>query len=454
MTRGKLLAYRVALALALTVPLCRADHVKLKPGFNMFSKEQDVQLGREAAAQVAQQLPIVRDQEIVRYVQEIGRKLSSQPKAENYPYSFQVVNDTAINAFALPGGPTFVNTGLIRAAENEAQIAGVMAHEIAHVALRHGTNQASKANLLQLPAMIAGSIAGGGGSLLGQLAQMGIGLGANSVLMKFSRSAEREADLLGTQLMAGAGYDPLQLARFFEKLEAQGGRGGPEFLSSHPNPGNRRQAIEEEVRTLSRRTYTTNSPQFQRAQQLVASIPPAARGANIGSADRSVGDTRPTGALKEYRGRAFSISYPGNWEAFGEPDSGMVTLAPRQGIVQARDGSSAIAVGAVLSFFVPRYNDGNVDLERETRDLIAQLQSSNPTMRAAANPRRVKVGGRNGLSTTLSSASPLGGDEVDLLVTAARPEGLFYCVLIAPRSDFDQVRGAFDQMIASIRFPR
>jgi hypothetical protein len=440
--------------LALAMLPAKADHVQLKPGFNLFSKEQDVQLGREAAAQVQQQMPIVRDQGIVSFVEQIGRKLASQPKAGGFPYSFQVVNDPGVNAFALPGGPTFVNTGLLKAAENEAQVAGVMAHEIAHVALRHGTNQASKANLIQLPVMIAGGIAGGSGSLLGQLAQLGVGLGANSVLLKFSRGAEREADLLGAQLMAGAGYDPMELARFFEKLESQGGARGPEFLSSHPNPGNRRGAIAEEVRTLPRRNYTSGTGRFGDVQRLVAGLPAAPRGGRgaVSSADRTAGGARSEGGFREYRGRAFSISYPSNWDAYGDPDSGMLTVAPRQGIVQARDGSSAIGYGATLSFFVPHHGDGRVDLERETRDLIGQLQSSNPSMQVNGQARRIRVGGQNGLSIPLYSSSPLGGEEVDLLVTTARPEGLFYCVLIAPRSEFDTSRALFDQMIRSIRF--
>jgi hypothetical protein len=436
------------------VTLVRADHVKLKPGFNMFSKEQDVQLGREAAGQVEKQMPIVRDSQITSYVQGIGKKLASQPQADNYPYTFQVVNDPGINAFALPGGPTFVNTGLLRAAENEAQVAGVMAHEIAHVALRHGTNQASKANLIQLPAMIAGSLAGGGGSLLGQLAQLGIGLGANSVLLKFSRSAEREADLLGAQIMSRAGYDPIEMARFFEKLEAQGGSSGPEFLSSHPNPGNRRQAIQEEIRTMPRRTYTASgNGNFRQVQQLAASLPKPAQAA-VASADCTT-RVPVSGGLREYRGRAFSISHPSNWEAFGDPNSGMLTLAPREGLAQTRNGTYAVGFGAVASFFIPRHDDGRVDLERETRDLLAQLQSSNPSMHVESDARRIRIGGQNGLSMLLSSDSPLGnGAEVDLLVTAARPEGLFYSVLISPRSDFNEARGVFEQMVQSIRFAK
>ena len=224
---------------------------ELRPGFNLFSKEQDIQLGKEAAEQIAKEYVIVDNPELSRYVENLARKLWTQPEADKYPYSMRVVHDDTINAFALPGGPMFVHTGLIKAAENEAQLAGVLAHEISHVALRHGTNQVSRANLIQLPALLAGALAGSGGGMLGQLAQLGIGLGANSLLLKYSRSAERDADLLGARIMSRAGYNPIEMARFFEKLEAEGGQRIPQFLSSHPNPGNRVKAVEEEIRPVS-----------------------------------------------------------------------------------------------------------------------------------------------------------------------------------------------------------
>ena len=183
----------------------------------MFSVEQDIQLGKEAAQQVAQQYPVVQNQSLQNYIRRVGERLASQPDAQGFPYTFTLLHDQSVNAFALPGGPTFVFTGLLREADNEAQLAGVLAHEISHVKLRHGTNQASKANLIQLPAMIAGGMLGDG-SILGQLAQLGIGLGANSVLLKYSRDAERQADALGARIMAQAGYNPIEMGRFFEKL--------------------------------------------------------------------------------------------------------------------------------------------------------------------------------------------------------------------------------------------
>jgi predicted Zn-dependent protease len=259
--------------------LCLAQVRPPKPGFNLFSKEQDVQLGREYAAEVEKQFRVVSDAGLTAYVNDIGKRLVRSPHAGEFPYFFKVVADDSINAFALPGGPMYIHTGLIKAAENEAQLAGVMGHEISHVALRHGTNQASKQNLLQLPAMLAAGKMGGG--LAGQLAQVGLGLGANSLFLKFSRSAESQADYNGALILHDAGYNPIEMARFFEKLEAEGGSRGAlaQFFSSHPNPGNRRQALETLIRQLPGRAYTAaDGAAFRRAQESAARAPaPAPR---------------------------------------------------------------------------------------------------------------------------------------------------------------------------------
>src|SRR3989442_10142349 len=238
----RILSY-VILTTALVGAACAARQPgsALKPGFNLFSKEQDVQLGREASQQVLQQYEVVQNPFLENYLRTVGQRLAATPQARDggFPFTFTLLNDASINAFALPGGPMFVFTGLLNAVDNEAQLAGVMAHEMSHVILRHGTNQASKANLLQIPAVLAGAALGRGGSMMGQLAQLGIGLGFNSVLLKFSRTDESQADAMGAHIAAEAGYNPLEIARFFEKLEASAGSRGPEFLSDHPNPGNR-----------------------------------------------------------------------------------------------------------------------------------------------------------------------------------------------------------------------
>ncbi len=423
-----------------------------KPGFNLFSKDQDIKLGKEAAAQVEQQMEVIKNPTLQAYIERIGSRLASQPQAGGFPYTFKVVNDPSINAFALPGGPTFVNTGLIAAADNEDQLAGVMAHEISHVALRHGTNQATKANFIQLPAMLAGAVMGNS-SLLGQLAGAGIGLGANSVLLKFSRSAESQADLNGAQIMANAGYNPIEMARFFEKLEAQGGHSGPQFLSDHPNPGNRMKAIQDEIRNMPQKDYTASAnSNFKQVQAIVKGLPPGKTKALSNTLTPSA-DTAPSGQLKEFKGKSFSIAYPSNWEVFGESDGNAVTIAPRSGLAKDANGQVQIGYGLMASFYIPQGRD-RTDLNQDTAGLLQQLRQSNPGLELE-NPkgRTIKVNGQDAMVTPMYSQSPYKGEtEHDTLVTVARPEGLFYMIFIAPAKDEQKLQSTFDNMVRSLRF--
>jgi predicted Zn-dependent protease len=270
--KQKAAAALIASLIAIGTPALGQHQHNFEPGFNLFSKQQDVQLGQESAAQVRKQMTVIQDPVLTEYVNRVGKRLtaSRETQESGFPFTFEVVADPSINAFALPGGPMFINTGLLRAVDNEAQLAGVMGHEMSHVILRHGTNQASKRNLIQLPAVLAAQMAGNG-SMAGQLAQLGIGLGANSVILKFSRTAESQADLMGSHIMSEAGYDPQEMARFFHKLNAQGGH-GIQFLSDHPNPDNRERAIQQEARALPQNNYGSETGEFRRMKDAVAKI--------------------------------------------------------------------------------------------------------------------------------------------------------------------------------------
>ena len=192
---------------------------------NKYKPEQDVQLGREAAAEVRKQYPVVTDSALAGYLDRLGKRLVTAAPAElNNPifgYSFTPVNLKEINAFALPGGPMFVNRGMIEAATGEGEVVGVMAHELSHVLLRHGTANATKAQnfqLGQLAGAIAGAVVGGGwGQVISEGSQFGLG----TAMLKYSREYEKQADLLGAQIMARAGYDPRDLGRMFETIQKQ-----------------------------------------------------------------------------------------------------------------------------------------------------------------------------------------------------------------------------------------
>ena len=262
------------LILVCSLPSCsvRRNPAQIpKPGFNLFSREQDIEIGKAAAAKVANQYQIVSDPWLQDYIASIGTRLASRGLADDYPYSFKLINGKQVNAFALPGGPVFLFSGLVNFSDNEAQIAGVLAHEISHVALRHGTNQLSKTQLFQLPALFAGAALGSG--TLGQIVDSGLGLGLNGLFLRYSRDDESQADALGARIMAAGGYDPVEMARFFEKLENKADSGVPEFLSDHPSPGNRADEVSAVVRTLAPRSYRYRTGKFARAKQRIHQLP-------------------------------------------------------------------------------------------------------------------------------------------------------------------------------------
>ncbi|MCW5978179.1 MAG: M48 family metalloprotease [Bryobacteraceae bacterium] len=440
-------ARRSLLALCLVLAACAARQPgdPLRPGFNVYSKEQDIELGRQAAAEIVKQVDVVDNRELQNYISQLGQRLAQQPESGGYPYQFTLINDDSINAFALPGGPIFVHSGLLEAGDNEAQVAGVLAHEISHVALRHGTAQASKASMIQLPAVLAG-VAIGQESALAQLGQLGLGLGVNSLIMKYSRDAEREADALGARIMAQAGLDPIEMAKFFEKLEAQGGARGPQFLSSHPNPGDRVKNVQAELQTFPQRQYTAGSNQFPRMKQLASNLPPPRHRSQAAMAAANNPPAPSTGGFEQLATNRFAISYPSQWRVYGSQDSPVITMAPPQGLVRGSSGV-ALGYGAVVSYYPARG-----DLNAVTRRLLSDLQTMDPALRVAQSPRAARLRGMRALVTQLSGRSPYGGGETNLLLTVARPEGVFYVVLVAPEQHFGQAQSTFEQIVNSIQF--
>jgi hypothetical protein len=320
--------------------------------------------------------------------------------------------------------------------------------------LRHGTSQASKANIIQLPAVLAGAVIGQD-SALAQLGQLGLGLGVNSVFMKYSREAEKEADALGARIMAGAGYDPVAMATFFEKLAAEGGSRGPAFLSSHPSPGNRVENVRAEIQTFQTPAqYNAGTGDFPRMKQLTAQLPPPRKSqqAVANAATPAGGPPAPPrgGGFQQLQGRTFSVGYPDDWETFGNQQSSVLTIAPRQGLVRNAQGGASLGYGAVLSYYRPR--TGRSNLQSATRELIGQLQQVNPALRVAGNARNVRVQGSPGMIVNLIGRSPYGGAERNVLLTVVRPQGLFYMVFVAPEQGFNQLEPAFEEMLRSIRF--
>jgi beta-barrel assembly-enhancing protease len=438
------------------VPALFAQRTRLKPGWNLFTPAQDVEAGRQVSADAEKKLTMLNDRRVDDYLNRLGKKLAAQTPFEKYPYSFKGVNDTSINAFALPGGFLYVNRGTIEAADDEAQLAGVMAHEISHAALRHGTNQASKAYLAQVPMAILGGIMGS--SVAGVLSQVGAGFAADSVLLKYSRDAERQADLLGTQILYDANYDPRAMLQFFEKLRGQeGGSRMPQWLSTHPDTENRINDINAEIGRLGGPPpgAVADSPEFQSIRRYAQSLPkpkeaPAARQAGNAPEQRQSSPPLPSKRLQNYANDLVQLRHPNNWAAHGSGAS--VMLAPDGGIIQGAQGD-ALAYGMMIDVFAPQAGQsGRFDLQEATDQLIRGLQNQNPNLRVTKSSAQRRVNGERALSTYVRNDAPLGGTETDWIVTVLRPEGLVCFVGVAPEAEFGNYRSALEAMIDSVRF--
>jgi predicted Zn-dependent protease len=262
-----------------------------------MSTEKEVRLGRMLAAEVDRQAKFIDDPIITEYVNRVAQNLVLHSDAK-VPFTVKVIDSDEVNAFALPGGFFYVNKGLILAADNEAELAGVMAHEISHVIARHGVENQVKGELMQYGAL-AGILLGG--PILSNVLYSGSGFFEGMAFLKFSRNAEREADKLGTQYLYAAGYDPTALATMFEKLEGKEKKKPgtmSKLFADHPAPADRRAAsLALAARFPEREEYVINTSDFQRVKARLLRLSNSrstATGMIAGSDDNSGTPGRPT----------------------------------------------------------------------------------------------------------------------------------------------------------------
>ena len=439
-----------------------AKQAEVKVQKTSLTRDQELQLGKEAAAQVEREMEVVNSPEIEAWLNQIGGQLAKTPQANAYPYYFKLVNEDSINAFALPGGPMYVHTGLIKAADNEAEVAGVLAHEMSHVALRHGAAQMSKQQTWGDIFGVLGALApalGGGGSdctLWCQAIQLGAGLGGNSLLMKFSRGYEHDADLNGARMMASTGYNPIELANFFEKLQAKLGtaaepKGLALWMASHPATGSRIQYVSQDIQFYPKKSYATSTGNFARVQQLVAALPPAKlKPAALiqASQDGTPRSGIPQG-FKDYRAKGFSIAYPATWQAGQPQQGGSLYLAPPGGAKQGQNGVELLA-GATIDYYVPQ--KGPASLEGTTPEFVESLKKGDANLKAESVVR-TRLGKQAALKTKLTTRTSDQKDQVIYLYTVARDAGLWYVAMAAAPAQLGEFESVFGQMEQSVAFP-
>ena len=458
------------LALTLVSGSFLVAQTKVTAPKNKYTPADDVKLGREAAAEVEQQMPMLNDDRVDDYVERIGASLVENIPAEfrhsGFRYTFDIVNLREINAFALPGGPMYAHRGMIEKAKTEGEMAGVLAHEISHVALRHGTAQATKATpyqIGQIGSAILGAIIGGtAGEVVSQGGQFYFG----TQFLKFSREYEKQADILGAQIMARAGYDPREMASMFRTIEQEGGNRAPEFLSNHPNPGNRAQYITREAELLRVQGTRRDGGDFRAVQARLGQMSPAPTSEEVarGGAGRAPAGRRepnssappsarvapPSTRYETYNeGNVFRISVPNNWREMASENS--VMFAPDGGY-GAINGTSVFTHGVQVGIA----RNETHSLEEATQELVASFAQSNPQLARAGNSSRATIGGRAGLRTQLANVSEATGgrERIDLYTVQMQDGALFYLIGVAPEQEFRTYQPVINRVAQSIRFTR
>jgi len=462
-------------------PGMASAQTKIKSGFNLFSPEQDVEVGQQSAAQAEQQLPIVRDAQVQNYVNRIGSQLARNAGGPNFQYQFRVVNASDINAFALPGGYIYVNRGILDQARNEGEVAGVIAHEIAHVSLRHGTHQASKAYAAQAGLSILGGILGGkvGAGAANIINAVG-GFGLNVVFLKYSRDLETQADVRGSQILAATGYAPADMVNFFHTLESVDKSKKTTWLSDHPAPPDRIARIQKEATMLQvSQSPTTNVAELRQVQSRLGSYGAAPTTEQIArnrptttqqptmtsSSSGSIGNVpAPSSSLRSYTSRSglYRISFPSNWQVYEEGNTG-ATIAPQGGIGDV-NGKTEIVYGAVINHYDPfnsgqarRYlrgtGSGNISLENATDDLLNQIAQNSPHLSLVRNSaQRLNVSGGTALAASLRGKNPNTGvtERVTVVTRQLADDHLVYMLFVTPDRDASSYRNVLNAMVNSI----
>ncbi len=446
---------------SLILSLAAFGQTRVEMPKNKKKIEEDMKIGRQTAAQIDRTFPMITERNSEAYINEVGRRLvyaiPSQFQQSQFNCQFKIVNARDINAFALPACYLYVNRGMIEAARNEGEMAGVMAHEISHAMLRHGT--ASGPGLLTQIGAI-GAIFGGaivGAPELGQVAAAGL-------ITPYSRRFESQADILGAQILARAGYDPRDLANMFQTIakESEGGR-MPEWISSHPDPGNRYNTINKEASMLQVSSNPIKFTQgFQRTQNYLRGLPraqtmeeieKAAQGQQPGGGQNPTAGGKyqtnvpyPSTSLRNYTNGGLSVNVPNNWREFTEQDQNSVqlTFSP-----DGAYGDNGITHGALIG--VQKGNGGN--LQQEFDSYVQAVLQGNSYLQAQGNYSNTTLNNRNGLAIVLRGRSPVTGrnELATVYGTQTNNGSLFYIVTVVPEDQANSYQSAFRNMLRSLR---
>jgi len=415
--------------------------------WNLFSVEQDIHLGNESAIRIEEVVQLVKEPKLNEYFSRLGDRLASTLLQTQFAFSFKLIADESLHAFSFPGGPVYCTTGMMAAAESEAQLASLVAHQIAHIILRDTTSKASRMKRFRVrAAMVVAST--GEKSLLESLGEIDLNLVPSSELMHFDTDSERRTVVLAAKLMAEAGFEPREADIFFQNLQIEHGEVAAFYLSRHPllnidDPTSSQALQEKATRVVSKRKFRRLRKQAaaiqvesEQLESLVNWRPPERK------------SITSSGSRITYLTSVYSFSYPAAWRQAKstEPDRFLVT--PKGDAVRLANGEDLVTAGIIAGLTAP---------ENQTRSgqngLLELVGEIRPGLTMIGGLEHVAVGSRTLKGIILEGLSPVSGEhEMAWMVSASLADRDFYLLMVAPASEFLQMQPEFDVILGSIEF--
>ena len=412
---------------------------------NFFSIKQDIEIGSESSKEAEQSLPLVRDD---AYLRAIGERLIQNRSIPALRYRFRIVNSKDVNSLGFPGGPIYIYRGLLQSASNDDEVAAILAHEIGHIASRHGTAQLSRQLIVQAPIAIAAGLTATE-AWKEQLGKLGISLGIDAPFLRYSRDQELEASLMALHLMSDARFDPNALRTLLETVnETRTGETSraPAFVFDHPQSETLAQEIAEEIERFVAPPHAHASAEFRTFRAGLQKLPyPAAKNA---AAEPSLDSTAKvfTHPQDFYR-----LGYPDGWQVARTGTNGAI-IAPIDGVQSSRNGDD-VTHGVMFDLFDVAVPDRSLTLEQATNRLIVFLRQRNQSLRIVPGAQtQTLISDEPGVRTVMiGKSNASNSSEVVWVVTRLYYQSLFYMVFVAPEDEFAMYQPTFEQMIRSVR---
>ena len=430
-----------------STPPPKKIHIEIKPEWNLFSEQQDIQLGKEKTIQFTSEVDLSQDTLINNSIDRLGLSLVKVMPDSDIPYSFHVIADPGLYAFAFPGGPVFITSGMIGAAKNESQLAGLIAHQLAHTVLRHTTSKASKKARFRVRAAFVASSTGKK-TLLESLQMIGMDLHPASDLLSYAPNSELNAEALAVDIMTAVGYDPNATEDFFQVLQKDYPDRAAFFLQRHPVSDQRRQESEAIVE-VEVQAHLADTEKFDQLKAQVAKLQ-----STESKLDALVKSYPPEEPVKNYTGprevfitASYQFAYPATWKPGKPGPDERFQVLPKGGMFYQAGSAPVLSQGVIAGTLA------SGDSEQSAKSiLIHNLQQIRPGLKVAEGQTGLKITESPFQSILLEGDSPILGErEYAWAVAASLPDRVFYLLMISPESQYKIDQPIFEDIFKSIQ---